>query len=137
MFLDNYLSNIYNSIMNFPKLNMSFPRMCSPALLYLILSIIGMIFSLMSMTAMANIMHLVFIGIWTWFLNFLCMKGYNTVSWFLVVAPYVFCIIMFGITLDTLMRYSGTAPPSPPADKKAPPAPPAPPATTVVPYAKQ
>jgi len=118
--------------MNFPKLNMSFPRLCNPALLYLILAVIRMAFSLMSMTAMSNIIHLVFIGIWTWFLNFLCLNGYKTISWILVVAPYVFFILMFGITLDTLMKYSGKAPPpETPAEKKTPPAP------TVVPYSKQ
>lgn len=121
--------------MNFPKLNMSFPRLCTPALLYLILAVISMAFSVMSMTAMSNIIHLVFIGIWTWFLNFLCIKGYKTISWILVVAPYVSFILMFGITLDTLMKNSGMVPPPPPPQNKQ--SPPAPSASTVVPYTKQ
>jgi len=117
--------------MNFPKLNMSFPRLCTPALLYFIIAVISMLFSLMSMTAMANIIHLVFVGAWTWFLNFLCLKGYKTISWILVVAPFVIMVVMFGVTLDTVMKYSGASPPPPPAVKQAPP-----PAPTVVPYAK-
>jgi len=30
-----------------------------------------------------------FIGIWTWFLNFLCSKGHVSISWFLVILPFV------------------------------------------------
>jgi hypothetical protein len=61
---------------------------------------------------MANLIHLAFIGIWTWFLNLLCSSGYPIVSWVLVVAPYVLTILMFGITLDSLKYYAGTKPPA-------------------------
>uniref|UniRef100_A0A6C0ATQ1 Uncharacterized protein n=1 Tax=viral metagenome TaxID=1070528 RepID=A0A6C0ATQ1_9ZZZZ len=116
--------------MNFPKLNISFTQLCTPALIYLIIAIIGMVFSLMTMNAMSIVVNLVFIGIWTWFLNFLCTKGYKTISWFLVVAPFVFLIFMFGITLDVVKNYAGTEQPPKQNQNQQPPAP------NVVPYAK-
>ena len=91
---------------------MNFPKLCTPALLYFVIAIISMLFSFMSMSAIANLVHLLFVGAWTWFLNFLCSRGYPLVSWFLVMAPFVFLILLFGITLDTLKYYAGPQQPT-------------------------
>ena len=91
---------------------MNFPKLCLPALLYIVIAIITMLFSFMSMSAGANLVHLLFVGAWTWFLNFLCGRGYPLVSWFLVVAPFVLTILLFGITLDTLKYYAGPQQPT-------------------------
>jgi hypothetical protein len=64
--------------------------LCSPALLYLmigILAILSMIYSKANMQTVA--MKGLFIAIWTWFLNFLCSKGHEGISWFLVILPFV------------------------------------------------
>jgi hypothetical protein len=69
---------------------MSIFSLCSPALLYLffgIISIISMIYSKTNMQTVA--MKGLFIAIWTWFLNFLCSKGHEGISWFLVILPFV------------------------------------------------
>jgi hypothetical protein len=86
---------------------MNFPQLCTPALVYLVIAIISLLFSFMSMSAMSNLVHLVFVGLWTWFLNFLCRRGYPIVSWVLVLAPFIMIVLMFGITLDALKSYAG------------------------------
>jgi len=44
----------------------------------------------------AAIMSKVFFALlWTWFLNFLCSKGYKSVSWFLVLLPFI--LILFAM----------------------------------------
>jgi len=63
---------------------------CSPALLYFIIGIISIISMIYSKTHMKTIaMQGLFIAIWTWFLNFLCSKGHEGISWFLVILPFV------------------------------------------------
>jgi hypothetical protein len=64
--------------------------LCSPALLYLIIaviSVVSMIYSKVDMQTIA--MKSLFIIIYTWFLNFLCSKGHEGISWFLVILPFV------------------------------------------------
>lgn len=64
--------------------------LCSPALLYLIIAIIAIISMIMSKVDMQTIaMKSLFVIIYTWFLNFLCSKGHEGISWFLVILPFV------------------------------------------------
>ena len=64
--------------------------LCSPALLYLIIGIISILSMIYSKNDMQTVaMNGLFIGIWTWFLNFLCSKGHEGISWFLVILPFV------------------------------------------------
>ncbi len=64
--------------------------LCSPALLYLIIALIAIISMIYSKTDMQTIaMKGLFVAIWTWFLNFLCSKGHEGISWFLVILPFV------------------------------------------------
>ena len=43
-------------------------------------------------------MNLVFAFVWTYFLGWLCKKGLKTLSWFLVLLPYIIiALAMFGI----------------------------------------
>ena len=64
--------------------------LCSPALLYFIIGIIGIVTMIYSKTNMQTVvMKALFVAIWTWFLNFLCSKGHEGISWFLVILPFV------------------------------------------------
>jgi hypothetical protein len=63
---------------------------CSPALLYLIIALIALISMVYSKVAMQTVaMKGLFVIIYTWFLNFLCSKGHEGISWFLVILPFV------------------------------------------------
>jgi len=78
----------------------SISRMCTPATLYFWISIISIaIMVLKKFKVMTTIVNLIFILIWTWFLNYLCSKGYQSISWFLVLLPFII------IALTMLKKY--------------------------------
>ena len=87
--------------------------LCSPALLYLIIGIIAIVSMLYSKTDMQTVaMKGLFVVIWTWFLNFLCSKGHEGISWFLVILPFVvmalFLIAMSNIIGGKLAQHKET-----------------------------
>lgn len=70
-------------------------KICTPALVYLVIAIITLFFAILrNFQLYSLIIKLIFVGAWTWFLNFLCNKGYKVISWFLVLLPF---LMMFGI----------------------------------------
>lgn len=87
-------------------------NLCDPAMLYLILSVMGLILLGTQNTSgssgaycmgkyecdkvnkpTAFAFQLFYILFWTWLLNFLCKKGYSRVSWIIVLFPF---LIYFG-----------------------------------------
>ena len=69
-------------------------NLCTPALIYFVMavaSILVLVFSKVHATILMG--KMVFVLAWTWFLNFVCKKGFTTVSWVLVMSPYV-CMFM-------------------------------------------
>lgn len=69
-------------------------NICAPALLYLILGILSIFILIQKNVDSTSIfIKLFFVIIWTWFLNFLCKNGYETISWILVLLPFVLLII--------------------------------------------
>lgn len=78
---------------------------CAPALLYLILSIIAILIMIFrSFEILSIISKIIFVAIWTWFLNFLCSKGYTGVSWFLALLPIIFFIIFLLIAYKIIKK---------------------------------
>jgi hypothetical protein len=81
----------------------SLSDICTPAALYLILSIIALVW--LALVARASIytllLQLIFIGLWTYLLNFLCVRGLGLVSWVLVLLPYILFIFLIFLVLDT------------------------------------
>ena len=71
-------------------------NICAPALLYLILGILSIFILIQKNVDSTSIfIKLFFVIIWTWFLNFLCKNGYETISWILVLLPFILLIIFF------------------------------------------
>ena len=71
---------------------------CSPAIAYLIISSIVLI-ACVSLYPLRYPLHYIlikalFIALWAWFLNDLCQNGYESVSWFLVIAPWILVAIV-------------------------------------------
>uniref|UniRef100_A0A6C0I5L9 Transmembrane protein n=2 Tax=viral metagenome TaxID=1070528 RepID=A0A6C0I5L9_9ZZZZ len=79
--------------------------------MYLGLSVISTLFTIMTMSILANIINVVFIGLWTWLLNYLCTIGYETVSWILVVFPILLGILIY-LTATPAEKDEKTASPS-------------------------
>jgi len=83
------LNNIYIYIMKISSL-------CSPAFIYIIISIIILLMTLFkSLNIMDTIISLFFILLWTWVLNYLCTKGYKIVAWLILISMLIF--LSFGL----------------------------------------
>ena len=97
-----------------------FNSLCTPAQLYLglsVLSILSMCFQntdpniyacgmWSAKTPINNLVYFAFkilyiIG-WTYLLNVLCKKGYNKLSWLLVMLPLVAIFVLIGLVIVTL-----------------------------------
>lgn len=73
-----------------------FNRLCTPAKLYFILTIIGCIFMLFhNVNLLAIFSKLFFAFIWTVILNWICKKGFPIVSWILVLLPFILMTMAF------------------------------------------
>ena len=79
------------------------PAICVPAMLYLILSVLALItMAMKNCGALCLLFKVLFIAIWTWFLNFLCTKGYTVISWVLVILPFIMFILMILLALEII-----------------------------------
>ncbi len=75
-----------------------FSKLCTPAKIYFAIAAIATLFDLFNGVAiMFAFWKLVFAFIWTFILGRLCDKGYKSISWFLVLLPY---ILMFLASLN-------------------------------------
>jgi hypothetical protein len=127
-----------------------FKKICTPALLYLILSFISIliiIFSTIqnkplyclgeyncgsSAIILFLITEIIFILFWTWVLNLICKAGYKSISWFLVLLPFIILFFFFFyIFYDSLNMNSSMNQPMQPIPQnlpnQPPPMPPIPP----------
>ena len=67
-----------------------FSHLCTPAKIYFGISVIATIFALFKgLPLMMAFFKLVFAFIWTFVLGWLCGKGYSSISWVLVLLPYI------------------------------------------------
>jgi hypothetical protein len=74
----------------------SFSELCDPAKLYFVLVIISIIVGLFSgFQFLAIIVKLIFAFIWTVVLNWLCKKGWKTLSWILVLLPFILIVLAY------------------------------------------
>ena len=74
---------------------MNLSKLCTPAYLYFVVSIITLIIgAFMNFNLSSFLMNGLFIFVWSWFLNFLCKKGFTVVSWILVIIPYLFLLFV-------------------------------------------
>lgn len=82
-----------------------FKELCSPARIYFLIAVVGCVFALFKrVPVLAVFMKLLFAFLWTLGLNWLCKKGYKSVSWFLVLFPYIMIGLMMIGFLDMRKR---------------------------------
>jgi len=68
----------------------NFSKLCTPAKIYFGIAVIAIIFALFNgVSLMLVFTKLLFAFIWTFVLGWLCDKGYSSISWFLVLLPYI------------------------------------------------
>ena len=99
------------------KVEKTIKRLCAPAFIYFIISIIALIIlgfqnygnqntyvcglyqCNVSNTTGIFIGKLIYILFWTWILNVLCKAGYVKLSWFLLFLPFILMFVMIGALL--------------------------------------
>ena len=98
----------------FPK---SLKELCTPAFIYFIFSMIALILVLFQNlgnvnnynvgcfscrvpnTAAIFIVKLIYILFWTYILNLICKDGHKTLSWLLVLLPWILLFVIMGILM--------------------------------------
>ena len=76
-----------------------FSKLCTPAKIYFAIAVIATIVALFNgASIMMAFWKLIIAFIWTYVLGWLCNKGYTSISWFLVLLPYILIVLaMFNI----------------------------------------
>lgn len=86
-----------------------FNKICVPAKIYsaiaVIITIIGLLNGLHIVYAFWK---MVFTFIWTFVLSFLCNKGYTSISWLLVLLPYILIVLAMFNTYQVTEEDDGT-----------------------------
>jgi hypothetical protein len=88
--------------------------LCSPALFYFVISMIGLVLSAwenmgrrdiyilggmtrrVPSTALVFLVQVIYVLFWTWILNLICKDGHTGISWFLVLIPF---ILLFSVVV--------------------------------------
>ena len=92
-------------------------ELCTPAVIYFVISIIALIMVLFQNlgntdsycvgsfscrvpnTALVFIVKLMYVLFWTYVLNLICKDGHSTLSWLLVLLPWILLFVMIGILM--------------------------------------
>jgi hypothetical protein len=75
-------------------MNAEFSKLCTPAKIYFAIAVIACVVALVNgLGIVAVFMKLLFAFIWTFILAWLCSKGYKSLSWFLVLLPYIVILL--------------------------------------------
>ena len=109
-------------------------QLCNPSKVYLAISVVTILSSLMTSSIFGIIFHAITVLLWAFFLGWLCDQGHPNVAWFLVLALPIlmFIIIVVGLVfffshpaskradmLDNLKSSSASEATSDDADKDA------------------
>ena len=100
---------------------MAFPnklsQLCTPSLVYFVISIIGLAIAIMQNLGNNNrynlgsfscqvpscvavfIIKVVYVLFWTWILNLMCRDGHVEIAWFLVLLPFILLAIIIGLVM--------------------------------------
>ncbi len=99
---------------NFPK---TLKELCTPAMIYFIISMIALLMVLFQNlgnsnsynvgsfscrvpnTALVFIVKLIYVLFWTYVLNLICRDGHTSLSWLLVLLPWILLFVMIGILM--------------------------------------
>jgi len=76
-----------------------FSKLCTPAKIYFAIAVISSVIALFNGLGLLLVgVKLVFALLWTVVLGWLCEKGFKTLSWVLVLLPYIMiALAMFGV----------------------------------------
>jgi ABC-type uncharacterized transport system fused permease/ATPase subunit len=99
------------------KFPQSLKELCTPSLVYFLISIISLAVVLLQNLGNTNSYHvgsfscrvpntyvifiikLIYILFWTWVLNLICKDGHTEISWLLVLLPFILLFVMMGLLM--------------------------------------
>ena len=88
--------------------NFEFGKYCTPAQLYLVLGMIGIIGAFFNNYSIETLLtNALFLVVWTWVLNWLCSKGFKAISWILVLLPFIMALFTYFFIKDVLVVREG------------------------------
>jgi len=83
--------------------NFEFSKYCTPAQLYLVLGAIGIIMGFFTNYSIETLLtKSLFLVLWAWVLNWLCSKGFKTISWILVLLPFIMMFFTYFFIKDVV-----------------------------------
>jgi hypothetical protein len=92
-------------------------NLCTPSYIYLVISLIALILMavqnygnvnvyclgsyscIVSNTLLLFLIKLVYVLFWTWILNLICRAGASSISWFLVLFPFLLFFAIIFVTM--------------------------------------
>jgi len=75
-------------------MELDYKMLCTPAKIYFALSVVSCIMMLFNrVNALAIFIKLIFVFFWTFILGLLCKNGYKSLSWFLVLLPFILMLL--------------------------------------------
>lgn len=98
-----------------PRSNFNLKKLCTPSLLYLILSFIALFFigiqnskdieklcvgnfeCYVGNNILIFVLNAVYILFWTFVLDLMCKSGWSDLSWFIFLLPFILSILFYGI----------------------------------------
>ena len=85
--------------------NFDFGNYCTPAQLYLVLGVIGIISAFFNKFSVETLLtKALFLVIWAWVLNWLCTKGFTAISWVLVLLPFIMTFFTYFFIKDVVIK---------------------------------
>ena len=100
---------------------MAFPnklsQLCTPSLVYFIISVIGIVVAIFQNIGNSNryclgsfacqvpstiavfIVKIVYVFFWTWVLNLMCRDGHINIAWFLVLLPFILLLMIISLIM--------------------------------------
>ena len=68
---------------------MDFSKLCTPAYIYFIVSIIYLLIkNITNFNFNSLIINIAIIMLWSYLLNFLCGMGYTIIAWLIIIFPF-------------------------------------------------
>jgi len=87
-----------------------YSNLCTPAKVYFVFTLLTVLMMLFQrVRVMAIFSKIFFAGLWTFFLSWLCKKGYKGVSWFLVLLPFIVMFIVWFSVIAGIMDMASTS----------------------------
>jgi hypothetical protein len=83
-------------------------KLCNPAKLYLVVSVISNVYFFFQDFSIVTLgTNLIFVILWTMVFNLLCYVGMNVISWFLVLLLYLMVFLSSDFFMDMMGWGSG------------------------------